>query len=248
MDKLLLDLIDEIADLPQNWHAAGCVSRKVLYAIAIHVDKIGTIRHSVETGSGKTTLLFSHLSADHLVFSKDVGESLSAVKKSHLFKSDHVTFIEGPNQVTLPRYTFTHKVQIALIDGPHGYPYPDLEYYYLYPLIEKGGLILLDDIQIPSITRMYEVIRADDMFNLLEVVDNMAFFCRSGAPLMDPLSDNWWLQGYNRAHYEEISGSSLVSSTPWRLMNSVAKKVPGPLKRVVPERVKKFLKKRSRFR
>ena len=248
MDKALSDLIDEIANLPPNWHRAGSVSRKVLHAIAIHAERIGTIRHSVETGSGRTTLLFSHLSASHLVFAKDDGESISVVKKSHLFKSDHVTYIEGPNQVTLPRYTFNHKVQMALIDGPHGYPFPDLEYYYLYPLIETGGLILLDDIQIPSITRMYEIIKMDDMFNLLEVVGNMAFFSRSGAPLIDPLSDSWWLQGYNRAHYEEISGSPSVSSTTWGLMNSVAKNVPGPLKKLVPERVKKLLRGRSRSR
>ena len=25
------------------------------------------------------------------------------------------------------------------------------------------------------------------------------------APAIDPCSDSWWLQGYNRPHYEEIS-------------------------------------------
>ena len=38
------------------------------------------------------------------------------------------------------------------------------------------------------------------MFELLEIVDdNTAFLRRTGAPLIDPDSDSWWLQGYNKA-------------------------------------------------
>jgi len=61
----------------------------------------------------------------------------------------------------LPKYNFQAKVQIALIDRPHGYPFPDLEYFYFYPLIETGGLLLVDDIKIPTISRMFEIIASD---------------------------------------------------------------------------------------
>lgn len=248
MDKILLNLIEEIGKLPPNWHDAGSVSQKVLYAIGIHAQRIGTIHHSVETGSGRTTLLFSYLSADHIVFAKDDGRSISQVKRSNLFNPKNVTFIEGPSQRTLPQYNLSHKVQIALIDGPHGYPFPDLEYYYLYPITEEGGLLLLDDIQIPSISRMYEIIKAGDMFDLLEVVDHMAFFRRSGASLIDPLSDSWWLQGYNRQHYEQISSPPSISPSNLWLMNAAIRNVPAPLKKLVPLRIKKFLRGRSRSR
>ncbi len=200
-----LDLVEDIAQLPSDWHGAGSVGKNVLRAIAGHVERMGTFHHSVETGSGKTTLLFSHLSAHHVVFAVDAGQSISQVKGSHLFNAQSTTFVEGPTQRTLPRHTFSHGHQIVLIDGPHGYPFPDLEYYYLYPTIEVGGLLMLDDIQIPSIARMFDVIRADDMFELLEIVDdNTAFLRRTGAPLIDPDSDSWWLQGYNKAYYQQL--------------------------------------------
>jgi hypothetical protein len=235
MNRDISALIDRIVELPPRWHNAGSVSRKVLCAIAQYAEQLGPIKHSAETGSGRTTLLFSHLSAHHLVFARDIGRSVSQAKKSPLVNAQNVTFVEGPTQITLPNYSFTHKIQMALIDGPHGYPFPDLEYYYFYPLIETGGLLLVDDIHIPSIGRMFDVIKADDMFNLLEIVGHLAIFERSEAPLIDPHSDSWWLQGYNRAHFEKANGqkSSLV--------RSLAEVTPKPLKRMVPDGVKKML-------
>ena len=197
--------MQKIAQLPDDWHGAGSVGRNVLSAILDHAEGMGPIQHSVETGSGKTTLLFSHLSSHHTVFAVDAGESMSRVKNSELFNAGSTTFVEGPTQRTLPTHVFAHRHQIALIDGPHGYPFPDLEYYYFYPTIETGGLLIVDDIQIPSIGRMFDVIKADDMFELLTIVDgNTAFLRRTAVPLVDPLSDSWWLQGYNRAYYQQL--------------------------------------------
>src|SRR5688572_32908228 len=106
MDKNISELIDKIAELPSNWHDGGMVSAASLRAIAEHAASVGPIRNSVETGSGVTTLLLSHLSADHRVFAVDGGNSISEVRKSPLFKSQNVTYVEGFTQVTLPNYTF----------------------------------------------------------------------------------------------------------------------------------------------
>ena len=84
-------------------------------------------------------------------------------KRLEAVENGDVEFIEGPTQKTLPQYNFSHKVQIALIDGAHGYPFPDMDYYYFYPIIETGGLLLVDDLQIPSIRRMFEIIKEEDI-------------------------------------------------------------------------------------
>ena len=234
MNQGISDLIDKIAGLPSDWHKAGMMSPEVLRAIARHSEQIGPINQSAETGSGLTTLLFSHLSANHLVFAIDLKRSIRQAKESPLLNPQAVTFVEGPTQVTLPNYRFSRKLQIALIDGPHGYPFPDLEYYYFYPLIETGGLLVIDDIKIPSISRMVEIVKADDMFNLLEVVGNTAIFRRSQAPLIDPKSDSWWLQGYNRAYHEKVSGLR-------QLLSYAASVTPSSLKTMTPVSLKKLL-------
>jgi len=206
MDQIQ-QLIEAIAQLPDDWHGAGTVGRNVLVAIAQHAAAVGPIERSVETGSGKTTLLLSHLSRHHTVFAVDAGGSISRVKSSPLFAPEGTSFVEGPTQRTLGAHQFAHSHQLVLLDGPHGYPFPDLEYFHLYPTIDTGGLLIIDDLKIPTIGRMYDIIKEEAMFELLEVVDgNTAFFRRTRAPLIHPEHDSWWLQGYNRSYYEEITG------------------------------------------
>jgi hypothetical protein len=198
-------LVEQISALPDDWHGAGSVSPAVLHALVRHASGIGRIEQSVETGSGKTTLLLSHLAAAHTVFAVDAGGSITQVKSSALLNRQTTTFVEGPTQRTLPAHHFAHRHQLVLIDGPHGYPFPDLEYYFLYPTIDTGGLLVIDDLLIPTIARMFEVIAAGDMFEPLEVVEaNTGFLRRTHAPLIDPFADAWWEQGYNRPYYQRL--------------------------------------------
>lgn len=126
------------------------------------------------------------------------------VKASPLLQADHVFWVEGPTQLTLPTYRFQHKLQAVLIDGPHGYPFPDLEYYYLYQHLDNEALFILDDIQIPTIHNLFEFLKKDQMFVLEEVVDTTAFFRRTDAPIFCPIGDSWWEQEYNKTPLTQV--------------------------------------------
>ena len=238
-------ILEEVQRLPLEWHSAGSVSERVLATIAKHASAIGGIAHSVETGCGRTTLLLSHLSADHVVFARDVKNNenaqtntLERVMRSPLLNKSHMTLVEGPTQVTLPAYKFTHRLQLALIDGPHGYPFPDLEYYYFYQQLDPGGLLLVDDTNIPTIGRMFEIIKGDAMFELLEEVDKMAFFRRTTAPVLDPLGDGWWLQGYNKAFYEQMLNLGHAKARPSRVSRKVRDTIASLTPRFVKDRIR----------
>lgn len=126
------------------------------------------------------------------------------MRASSLLRADHVCWIEGPTQLTLPTYQFQHKIQAALIDGPHGYPFPDLEYYYLYQHLETGALLIIDDIQIATIHNLFEFLKQEQMFSLDEVVDTTAFFTRTDVPTFCPIGDGWWEQGYNKTPLTKV--------------------------------------------
>jgi hypothetical protein len=191
------EICRRIAEVAPGLHGAGSFSPRTLEAVARAV-RGRQIHNSVETGSGASTLLFSHLSERHTVFALDGGSgSIASVRRSPLLRQNAVTFVEGPTQATLPRYRFTEKLQLVLIDGPHGYPFPDLEYYFLYPHLETGALLILDDIQIPTVHNLFQFLRRDAMFELDEVVQTTAFFTRTNAPAFDPFGDGWWQQNYN---------------------------------------------------
>ena len=119
----------------------------------------------------------------------------------------------------------------------------DLEYYYFYPRLDSGGLLVLDDTQIPSIGRMLDILRADAMFDLVEIVCSTAFLRRTSVPIIEPCSDSWWLQGYNRSHFEQIT--SPVNKTPFgRFLCRVSKLTPHVIKDSLPKVLKRELWKR----
>jgi hypothetical protein len=201
--KELSEILEGIGRLPFNWHGAGSLAPDVLGAIAAHAAH-RKILHTAETGTGKSTLLFSHLSPHHTVFAVDDagdGDSLAQVMSSDLLKPDRVDFVIGPTQKTLPSYSFKDPFQMVLLDGPHGYPFPELEYYYFYVHLPEDGILIVDDIHIPTIFRLYEFLAEDEMFDRLEVVRTTAFFRRNSTPLFDPLQDGWWLQRYNKVRF-----------------------------------------------
>jgi hypothetical protein len=211
LDKVLA----EICALGNDWHGAGTVSDGALQAMLERSPR--PLARSAETGTGRSTLLLSNLSGRHVVFTKDDrgdGDSLDRVRSSPLFISTDVDFVIGPTQLTMPSYTFAGDLDLAFIDGPHGFPFPALEYYYLYPRLCTGGLLIIDDVHIPSINFMFRFLARDDMWRLDEVVGNTAFFSRTDAPTFDPLGDGWWLQGYNKSAFEGTWLSRLRSRAP----------------------------------
>jgi hypothetical protein len=217
MEHNALTVLAEVVRVAPTLHKAGTFSAGALEAIVRHATAM-PVRHSVETGSGASTLLFSHVSEDHTVFAVDAGTgSVRSIQVSPLLRREAVTFVEGPTQVTLPRHTFAHRLQLALIDGPHGYPFPDLEYYYLYPHLDPDALLIVDDIQIPTITNLFDFISADEMFDLQEVVETTAFFRRTDAPTFPQTGDGWWTQRYNTRAFEGADAELLNLAPPERV-------------------------------
>ena len=161
----------------------------------------GHVRRSVETGAGKSTLLLSHLSDRHTVFAVDGGDSVKVTLASDLLNRDHIEFVDGPTQRTLLDYPFAEPLDFVLIDGPHGYPFPELEYWVFYRHIRTGGLMVVDDIHIPTIHSMFQFLREEPMFELVEVVGTTAFFRRTVAPTFDPYCDGWYLQKFNTSRF-----------------------------------------------
>jgi len=223
-DDPLDEILRGIIKLGPNFHGAGTLSPQALQAIRLRAPEL-QIRHSVETGSGASTLLLSHLSPQHTVFALDRGTgSVSNVLRSPLLRPNVVTFVQGPTQRTLPGYRFVEKLQLVLIDGPHGYPFPDMEYYFLYPHLDTGGLLIIDDIHIRSIHNLFDFVRQDAMFEVDEVIRNTAFFRRTEAATFDPLGDGWWLQNYNAEAADPARLRAVWKEWVLRLL-------PGPMRR-----------------
>jgi hypothetical protein len=190
-------LLAQILTASRSIHRSGSMSPAALIALAKHLEN-GVVENSAETGTGASTILFSHLSRRHTTFTVNTDESMSTMQSHPLLNPQTVAFVEGPTQKTLPAHSFPGPLQAVLIDGPHAYPFPELEYFYLYPRLVQDGLLVIDDIHIPSIQNLFRFVSADEMFRVVEVSGKTAFLRRTAAPMFDPWGDGWWLQRYNR--------------------------------------------------
>jgi len=223
-DDPLAAALDWACSQPAWWHDSGNLNPAVLRAIANHAMSIGA-KEAAETGCGLSTILLSQVAESHTCFTIAAGNSLERVQNVPHLRNDRVNFVVGPSQVTLPRHGFVRPLDFVLIDGPHGFPFAHLEYYFFYPRIRKGGFLVVDDIHIPTIRQMYDVLRDDKMWLHVEDVLTTAFFQRSEAPLFDPYGDGWERQQFNQRHFEDSKSMDLYSPG-WRDTMSPP---PGPL-------------------
>jgi Methyltransferase domain len=196
----------------------------VLRAIAHHAAGI-RVKETAETGCGLSTVLLSTVAEHHTCFTIAAGNSLERAQNAPYLQRDRVNFVIGPSQVTVPHHSFTRPLDLVFIDGPHGFPFAHLEYYFFYQRVRKGGLLVVDDIHIPTTRQMYDVLRDDRMWIHIEDVLTTAFFRRSEAPLFDPYGDGWWLQQFNQRHCDD-SASIDVCCPGWR---DAMPPPPGPL-------------------
>lgn len=237
-DRSIEDTLAQIAALRSDWQSEGSpLPAKVLRAIVQH---LGTrpVSHSVETGTGRSTLLLSHLSRDHTVFTLSDGPSYSAVIASPILNREVVNFVTGPTQLTLPTHAFSHPIEVALLDGPHAFPFAELEYFYVYPHLATGALLIVDDINIPTIFNLFGFLKNDAMFELIDVVGITAFFRRTTVPALSPTGNQWWDQGYNRRRFP-VSGFPYWGSMVAKVHGYIPEAVREQLKRALPAGVKK---------
>jgi hypothetical protein len=165
------DTLSAIAGLPGDWHASGNlgggVIRRLAALLAEHFP--GGVALSAETGRGKSTLLFSHAGREHLCFTLEGGDAYAKTAASPLLDRGRVRFVLGPSQRTLQRHEWSAPLDVALIDGGHGYPSPDLDYYGFCPRVRPGGLLVVDDIHTPTITSLFRFLQEDAMWRLVAV-------------------------------------------------------------------------------
>ncbi len=211
------------------WHDSGNLNPVVLQAIAKHAGRVEA-RETAETGCGLSTVVLSAIADRHTCFTVAAGNSLEQVQSVPHIRHDHVSFIIGPSQLTLPSHSFARSLDFVLIDGPHGFPFAQMEYFHFYQKIRKGGVLVVDDIHIPTIRQMYDVLRDDRMWTHLEDVLTTAFFQRTDAAMFDPFGDGWERQQFNQRHFQDAE--SMDTYCPgWR---ESMPPPPGPLLAAAP--------------
>jgi hypothetical protein len=108
----------------------------------------------IETGAGCSTLLF--LFADPRVVrsvAPDQGLHDRILDNARRMKvsTRPLHFTVGRSEDVRPKWSRKYRIDVALIDGGHGWPSPMVDFCYLNRMLETGGILLIDDLQLHSI-------------------------------------------------------------------------------------------------
>ncbi len=142
---------------------------------------------TLETGSGQTTVVFALAGTRHVSITPDASEGdrvLDYCRKLDVGAS--VRFITGSSDAILATDpSIPPELDLVFIDGAHRFPFPCLDWHYTHTRLGIGGVIGVDDYEMPSVRILYDFLCGEDEWQLMRTVDRTAFFRKlAEAPLV----------------------------------------------------------------
>ena len=122
---------------------------------------------TLETGSGASTIMFAAAGTEHVAVTPDPDEETRIREECAGFgvSSERVSFEIGFSHEVLPRLQ-PRALDVVLLDGAHGFPYPVLDWWYTAPHVRVGGCILLDDAYMPPVAAIVDHARASSAWDV----------------------------------------------------------------------------------
>jgi predicted O-methyltransferase YrrM len=117
---------------------------------------------TLETGSGISTLIFALGGSEHIAVAPwtDEIEELRRYAAANNIDMSHVSLIAARSEEYLPTLKGP-ELDMVFIDGAHAFPWPVLDWYYTADRIKVGGLMILDDTHLRSVSILSEFLKAD---------------------------------------------------------------------------------------
>jgi predicted O-methyltransferase YrrM len=155
-------LTDELRSLPPGLHGEGNEFWGLAWPALRWLEReIKPDMATLETGAGSSTLAFAAGGAEHIAVTPDAGEEERIRAQADRLGIDHsrVRFEIGPSHEVLPRLA-ARPLDLVLVDGAHGFPYPMLDWWYTAEQLKVGGRMLLDDAYMPPVAALVDALRA----------------------------------------------------------------------------------------
>jgi hypothetical protein len=145
---------------------------------------------TLETGAGSSTIVFAAAGSDHVAVTPAADEEgrIRAECEQRGVESGRVRFLIGPSHEVLPAVE-PRPLDIVLIDGAHGFPYPILDWWHVAPHVKVGGLVLLDDAYMPPVAAVVDGLRAQPAWEIAATLGDRTVVMRK---LADGLPDFDW--------------------------------------------------------
>lgn len=160
---------------PANWAVSPNVLR------FIH-SRLRPGMNTLETGAGQTTVTFAIAGTNHFAITIQPEESQRIMKycrKKGI--QGNLSFIHESSDVAFSRNDFLpESFDFVFIDGAHRFPFPALDWHYTESRLRIGGIMGIDDINIPSVRLLHDFLMGEDEWRLMKIIEKASFFEKIG--------------------------------------------------------------------
>jgi len=191
-------VVDQLIKDEPRFHSGGDTNWNALPEILLTLESlVGPETVSIETGCGASTVVFASGGGRHTTISPDPREH--DLVRAYCDKTgiDHsnVTFVANSSDQVLPAMAPGRTLDVAFIDGAHGFPFAILDWHFINERLKVGGHILVDDVAIPAIAPVFRFMRSEDWWSLVGIPDDRAGLFRLA---VEPPPEDYTLQKFNR--------------------------------------------------
>jgi predicted O-methyltransferase YrrM len=142
---------------------SGGLSGEILTTLADYlIDEFGANKfRSLETGSGLSTLVFMQCSpAAHIAINPDPDVRIRIMDEADRrgINSSSTEYLQEFSEYVLPGLS-DREIDIALIDGGHGWPAVFVDFCYANMMLRAGGVMVVDDITLFPCTQLYMLLK-----------------------------------------------------------------------------------------
>lgn len=152
---------------------------------------------TIETGSGLSTVLFAALGTEHICCTPGREERQRILDHctTRSLPCQRLRFELGSSHHSLPRLEAEGiRVDFGLVDGSHGFPLPIIDWFYMGSMMDAGGVVVIDDVDLPAVRTLLNFISRDPRWRRLDGSAKWAAFERSES---GPLVEDWWAQPFH---------------------------------------------------
>lgn len=163
-------LTKELRDRPPGLHGAGNEYWGLAWPALEWLERtVEPGMRTLETGSGASTLVFAARGSEHeaITPAAEEEERFRVECRRRGIDDSHVRFRIGYSHEVLPQLE-RNDLDLVLIDGAHGFPYPILDWWHVAPRLKLGGRIVLDDAFMPPVGMLVDSLRAQPAWEIAE--------------------------------------------------------------------------------
>lgn len=195
--------VDVINDPPQVHEAPRGVWRTERKCYEYMATFAGPGSRTMEVGAGVSTVLLAAWGCEHLCVV--ASEYEADVCKQYLtdrgYSIDNLSFAIGSSANVLPELDAGPR-DLYFIDGCHGFPYPVIDWFYGARWLREGGVLIVDDMQLPPVARFLgDYLDADPRWDRLVTGRSWAAYERLSE---GPLGEEWPEQGFLGPIYNDL--------------------------------------------